>query len=187
MSFATITLYVASQRVFVVIDFVTDSVRKRLDIPSYICSNWLMSVIYDHQELSQVLRFWRRWFQIDVFWIVTPRCVEDGDSTDLWKVGILPQHYTASQPRRPRLEKWCHIKKSQRTHLKIRALKGGLRFLAVHLPVSCLFVENVRESKSVQIFLRDIRNNPSCWENVVASDATVVLHFDPEANNQRLQ
>jgi hypothetical protein len=35
MSFATITLCVASQRVFVVVDFVIDSVRKLLDIPSY--------------------------------------------------------------------------------------------------------------------------------------------------------
>jgi hypothetical protein len=29
---------------------------------------------------------------------------ESAGSTDLWKVDILPQHYTASQPRRPRLE-----------------------------------------------------------------------------------
>jgi hypothetical protein len=29
---------------------------------------------------------------------------EDGGSMDLWNVGILPQHYTASQPRRPWLE-----------------------------------------------------------------------------------
>jgi hypothetical protein len=29
---------------------------------------------------------------------------EDGGSMDLWNVGILPQHYTASQRRRPRLE-----------------------------------------------------------------------------------
>jgi hypothetical protein len=28
---------------------------------------------------------------------------EDGGSIDLWNVGILPQHYTASQPRRSRL------------------------------------------------------------------------------------
>jgi hypothetical protein len=25
--------------------------------------------------------------------------LEDGGNTDLWNVGILPQHYTASQPR----------------------------------------------------------------------------------------
>jgi hypothetical protein len=37
MSFATITICVASQRVFIVVDvyFVIDSVRKRLDTPSY--------------------------------------------------------------------------------------------------------------------------------------------------------
>jgi hypothetical protein len=29
---------------------------------------------------------------------------EDGSSMDLWNVGILPQHYTVSQPRKPRLE-----------------------------------------------------------------------------------
>jgi hypothetical protein len=29
---------------------------------------------------------------------------EDGSSMALWNVGILPQHYTASQPRRPRVE-----------------------------------------------------------------------------------
>jgi hypothetical protein len=35
VSFAIITLCVASQRVFVVVYFVIDSVRKLLDIPSY--------------------------------------------------------------------------------------------------------------------------------------------------------
>jgi hypothetical protein len=29
---------------------------------------------------------------------------EDGHSNDLWNVGILPQHYTASQPKRTQLE-----------------------------------------------------------------------------------
>jgi hypothetical protein len=29
---------------------------------------------------------------------------EDGGTMDLWNVGILPQHYTASQLRRPGLE-----------------------------------------------------------------------------------
>jgi hypothetical protein len=36
MSFATITLCVASQQVFVVVDFGTDLVWKLLDTPSYI-------------------------------------------------------------------------------------------------------------------------------------------------------
>jgi len=40
-------------------------------------------------------------FQVEVLWIVTP---EDGGSMVLRNDGILPQHYTASQPRRPRLE-----------------------------------------------------------------------------------
>jgi hypothetical protein len=37
VSFAALTLYVASQRVFtVVVDFVIDSARKLLDAPSYV-------------------------------------------------------------------------------------------------------------------------------------------------------
>jgi hypothetical protein len=59
-------------------------------------------------------------FQVEVFWavmlcsVVVGTCClhlhftsfhpDDGGSMDLRKVGILPQHYTASQPRR-RLEK----------------------------------------------------------------------------------
>jgi len=31
---------------------------------------------------------------------VTTQKTEDGCSMDLWNVGVLPQHYTASQPRR---------------------------------------------------------------------------------------
>jgi H+/gluconate symporter-like permease len=45
VSFATITLCIPSQQVFVVVVvvvvyFVIDSVQKRLDIPSYYC-NWI--------------------------------------------------------------------------------------------------------------------------------------------------
>jgi hypothetical protein len=36
VNFAAITLCIASQRVFVVVDFVIDSFRKLLDTPSYI-------------------------------------------------------------------------------------------------------------------------------------------------------
>jgi len=40
--------------------------------------------------------------QVEVFWVVTPSILpEDGGSMDLRKIGILPQHHTASQPRRP--------------------------------------------------------------------------------------
>jgi hypothetical protein len=35
VSFAAITLYVASQGLFIVVCFVIDSVRQRLDTPSY--------------------------------------------------------------------------------------------------------------------------------------------------------
>jgi hypothetical protein len=44
---------------------------------------------------------------VEVFRVVTPCSVvvgylhpEDGGSMDLWNVGIIPQHYTESQPRR---------------------------------------------------------------------------------------
>jgi hypothetical protein len=39
VSFAAITLCVASQRVFIVVYFVNDTVRKLLDTPSYTCEN----------------------------------------------------------------------------------------------------------------------------------------------------
>jgi len=51
--------------------------------------------------------------QVEVIWVVAWCCVvltclrfhpEDEDSTDRWNVGILPQHHTASQPRKPRHE-----------------------------------------------------------------------------------
>jgi hypothetical protein len=44
--------------------------------------------------------------QVVVFWIVTTHLHlgEDGGSKDLRNVGILPQHYITSQPRRTRLE-----------------------------------------------------------------------------------
>jgi hypothetical protein len=45
VSFATITLRVASRRVFiVVVYFVIDSVRKILDIPSYVCMYVCISI-----------------------------------------------------------------------------------------------------------------------------------------------
>jgi len=60
---------------------------------------------------------------VKVFWVVTlcgamvgyqyfrgPWCLslhpENGYSMDLWNVGILPQHYTASQPTGPQLEQF---------------------------------------------------------------------------------
>jgi hypothetical protein len=44
VSFAAITLCVASQRVFIVVYFVIDSVRKLLDTPSYIIVNWFRAI-----------------------------------------------------------------------------------------------------------------------------------------------
>jgi len=47
-------------------------------------------------------------FQVEFFWVVTLCSLvlhaEDGGIMDLRNAGILPQHYTASQPRRPRLD-----------------------------------------------------------------------------------
>jgi hypothetical protein len=55
--------------------------------------------------------------QVEIFWFVmpcsvvvgyqrfrSPCCSEDGVSMNLWNVGILPQYYTASQPRRLKME-----------------------------------------------------------------------------------
>jgi len=33
-----------------------------------------------------------------------PCCLPSSGWSDLWNVGILPQHYTAPQPRRPQLD-----------------------------------------------------------------------------------
>jgi hypothetical protein len=48
VSFAAITLCVASQRVFVVVYFVIDSIRKLMDIPSYkeLCVEVMKSTCY---------------------------------------------------------------------------------------------------------------------------------------------
>jgi len=49
-------------------------------------------------------------FHVEDLWIVTMCSVlveyqrEDGGSKVLRNVGMLPQHYTASEPRRPRLQ-----------------------------------------------------------------------------------
>jgi hypothetical protein len=59
VSFAAITLYIASQRVFVVVvvvllllldDFVIDSVRKRLDTPSYDPSKLLLTLCSSYKR-----------------------------------------------------------------------------------------------------------------------------------------
>jgi hypothetical protein len=60
MSFAAITLCVASQRVFiVVVYFVINSVRKLLDIPSYVTEtvftiNWKQRMRLRHMETTQL-------------------------------------------------------------------------------------------------------------------------------------
>jgi hypothetical protein len=73
---------------------------------------------------------------------------EDGGNIDLWNVGILPQHYTASQPRRHWLESWLSWKSiSHCTHcfnnilvhayqllLRMHILKYRVDILSIILP-----------------------------------------------------
>jgi hypothetical protein len=44
------------------------------------------------------------WLSVTTLTDSQPLHPKDGRTMDLWNVGILPQHYTASQPIRPRLE-----------------------------------------------------------------------------------
>jgi hypothetical protein len=60
VSFAAITLYVASQLVFiVVVDFVIDSVRKILDTTSYIDNHKPMIAAHVYVSKSQISKQWR--------------------------------------------------------------------------------------------------------------------------------
>jgi hypothetical protein len=103
VSFVAITLYVASQRVFIVVSvyFVTDSVRKLLDTPSYVILILRLvlttAVSYTCQCLlvCDAVQCYGRMitFQLNM---------EAARSIALCLV--TPQHYTASQPRKPRLE-----------------------------------------------------------------------------------
>jgi hypothetical protein len=56
VSFAAITLCVAAQRVFIVVYFVIDSVRKLLDTPSYADKSIQIAI---HLQW-----FWNRWYSI---------------------------------------------------------------------------------------------------------------------------
>jgi hypothetical protein len=88
--------------------------------------NWLPSKTYltaPLNEFNSPFELQVHPIQVKVFWVVTPCSVvgyqpmfqrsmlppssgwsEDGGSMDLWNVGVLLQQYTASRPRRPRLE-----------------------------------------------------------------------------------
>jgi len=57
------------------------------------------------EELSIADNYLIRHLEIHfaVFWVVTP-CSVDAGRKVLHNFGILPQHYTASQPGRPRLK-----------------------------------------------------------------------------------
>jgi hypothetical protein len=57
VSFAAITVCDASQRVFVVVYFVIDSVRKLLDTPSYV--DLLQEYIYIPKSLYRDFHFYR--------------------------------------------------------------------------------------------------------------------------------
>jgi hypothetical protein len=70
VSFAAVTLYVASQQVFIFVSvhFVIDSVRKLLDIPTYFIFSTSL-----HCRQMRDLRFWWLWrFKTWFFWFVTP-------------------------------------------------------------------------------------------------------------------
>jgi hypothetical protein len=54
VSFAAISLYVASQRVFIVVHFVIESVQKLLDRPSYD----VLTIVHSYQSFS--LRFYKK-------------------------------------------------------------------------------------------------------------------------------
>jgi hypothetical protein len=56
VSFATITLYVSSQQVFVIVYFVIDSVWKLLDTPSYLCSNFERLILF--RTLLAIIHFY---------------------------------------------------------------------------------------------------------------------------------
>jgi hypothetical protein len=67
----------------------------------------------------------KRWYPTITLHGVRTQKTEDGGSMDLWNVGILPQHYTASEPRRPRLETsppW----KPQKSHAPFRLPSSNL-------------------------------------------------------------
>jgi hypothetical protein len=66
--------------------------------------------------------------QIEVFWVVTlcsvlvlPSCWHGG-SMDIRNVGIILQHYTMSQPRRPRLEMRCKLRPNTQTAIRLRSV-----------------------------------------------------------------
>jgi hypothetical protein len=62
VSFAAITLYVASQRVFIVVYFVIDSVRKLMDTPSYIGSQVLKLSLHHSSVVCSAMdnQFWKK-------------------------------------------------------------------------------------------------------------------------------
>jgi hypothetical protein len=51
--------------------------------------------------------------KLDIFWVLPPPSLgwllpEDGGSMNVWNFGILPQHYTASQPVDLDLKRWTY-------------------------------------------------------------------------------
>jgi hypothetical protein len=75
--------------------------------------------LHQYVSMTTFRLFLKSKLQVEVFWVLTSfsewcgriptfrssmmNPPEDGGSMDLRNVGTLPRHYTASQPRRPRL------------------------------------------------------------------------------------
>jgi hypothetical protein len=99
--------------------------RDKFTLPYLTLRGWWVSrVVLWREELCCTSKEWNTsqrfedftavMFHVQVFWVVTPCSVSGGyrrfgDSCclhlqDPWNGGILPQHYTASQPRRPGLQ-----------------------------------------------------------------------------------
>jgi hypothetical protein len=112
--------------------------------------------------------------QNEVFWVVTPCSFvvgyqtfqrsmlspaslhpEDGGSMDFWNVGILPRNYTASRPRRPRLESSLP-RKLQNSSVILHSCPTQYYFIALHFSVSDKIIKIEIELNVVLISTKDL-------------------------------
>jgi hypothetical protein len=75
-------------------------------------------------------------FQVEVFWVVVGCQSFGGLNMGLWNVGILPEHYMAPQPTRPRLETSLHWKPQNWPNL-VAVFWLLWQFYVVYLHTSC--------------------------------------------------